>query len=466
MDATDGLPPAERRRAVVTIALSILMAVLDISVANIALPTIAGDLRASPAAAVWVVNAYQLTVTVLLLPMSSLGDIYGYRRVYTFGLAVFTLASLCCALSTTLPMLAAARVLQGMGAAGIMSVNTALVRFIFPRSLLGRGLGMNALIVAVSSAAGPSVAAGILSLASWPYLFAVNVPIGLAALALIGALPRTPLSNHKFDIASALLNAVTFGLFIAALDGFGHGQPALSVLAELAVSLAFGVVFVRRQFGMAAPMLPVDLFRVPIFSLSVATSICCYAAQSLGFIALPFLFQVAGGMSQIDTGLLITPWPLAVVVVAPIAGRLSDRISAGLLGAIGLAALACGLLLIALLPAQPAGWDVAWRMVLCGAGFGLFQAPNNRLLISSAPRERTGAGSGMLSTSRLLGQTTGGALVAVAFGLSDAAGRSVGQGAVASITTGAAFAAVAALVSAARLTPRAQGRSQLAEMRE
>jgi DHA2 family multidrug resistance protein-like MFS transporter len=353
-------------------------------------------------------------------------------------------------------MLAAARVLQGMGAAGIMSVNTALVRFIFPRSLLGRGLGINALIVAVSSAAGPSVAAGILSVGPWPWLFAINVPIGLTALALVGSLPRTPLSSHKFDIASAALNAVTFGLFIAALDGFGHGQPAASVLVELAISIAVGFVFVRRQLRLPAPMLPVDLFRLPIFSLSVATSISCYAAQSLGFIALPFLFQVAGGMSQIDTGLLITPWPLAVVVVAPIAGRLSDRVSAGLLGGIGLAALAAGLVLIATLPAHPGGWNVAWRMALCGAGFGLFQSPNNRQLISAAPRERSGAGSGMLSTSRLLGQTTGGALVAVCFGLAAATGGTVGQGATASITAGAGFAAVAAIVSLLRLTRTAQ----------
>jgi DHA2 family multidrug resistance protein-like MFS transporter len=456
MDATDGLPPAARRRAIITIALAVLMAVLDISVANIALPTIAMDLHTTAAASIWVVNAYQLTVTVLLLPMSSLGDIYGYRRVYTFGLAMFVLASLCCALSVSLPMLAGARVLQGMGAAGVMSVNTALVRFIFPRAMLGRGLGLNALIVAVSSAAGPSVAAGILSIASWPYLFAVNVPLGLVALSLTGALPRTPLSGNRFDIGSALLNGITFGLFIVALDGFAHGENRLVVVLELLAAAAFGVVFVRRQLSLTGPMLPIDLFRIPIFSLSVASSICCFAAQSLGFIALPFLFQVAGGMSQIDTGLLITPWPLTVVIVAPIAGRLSDRLSAGLLGAIGMAGLAAGLTLMALLPAHPAAWNVAWRMVLCGAGFGLFQTPNNKLLIGSAPRERSGAASGMLATARLLGQTTGGALVAVAFGLAQAAGSSVGAGAVASISGGAAFAALAAVVSSTRMTQRAR----------
>ena len=447
----DGLPPAQRRRAILTLAISIAVSVLDVSVANIALPAIAHDLHTSPAASIWVVNAYQLAVTVALLPCSSLGDVYGYRRVYSSGLAVFTLGSLLCALSDSLPMLAAARVLQGFGAAGIMSVNTALIRFIFPRAQLGRGLGVNALVVAVSSASGPSVAAGILSIASWPWLFGINVPLGLLALALGGALPRTPRSRHRFDFISAVLNAATFGLFIAVLDGIAHGEAAWLVALELAGSLVAGFVFVRRQWGLPAPMLPVDLFRIPVFSLSVATSICCYCAQSLAFIALPFLFIAAAGMSQLDTGLAMTPWPLTVVFVAPIAGRLSDRISAGVLGGIGLVSLTAGLLLVAFLPLHAPAWQLAWRMALCGAGFGLFQSPNNRLLVSSAPRDRSGAGSGMLSTSRLLGQTTGGALVAVVFALVTGGGGAVGQAATAAVLVAAGFSAAAAVASSLRL---------------
>ena len=215
-----------------------------------------------------------------------------------------------------------------------------------------------------------------------------------------------------------MLNAITFGLFITALDGIGRGQGAAIVLIELVVSIVVGWFFVHRQYTLAAPMLPVDLFRRPVFALSVATAICAHGAQLIAFVALPFYFQYVSGLSPIQIGVLITPWPAALVVMAPIAGRLADRYSAGLLGGLGLAVMTLGLLLVLFLPARPAQIDVAWRLAVCGIGFGFFQSPNNRLMIASAPRDRAGAGSGMLSTSRLLGQTTGSALVALVFGLS------------------------------------------------
>src|SRR6185369_14033141 len=171
MEHTDGLPVPRRYWAMFAIWLGLAMSVLDSSIANVALPAIARDLHATPSASIWVVNAYQLAMVTALLPLSALGEIIGYRRVYVVGLAVFTLASAACAAATSLPVLAAARVLQGLGAAGLMSVNPALVRFTFPRVMLGRGLGLNALVVALSAAAGPTVASGILAAASWPWLF-------------------------------------------------------------------------------------------------------------------------------------------------------------------------------------------------------------------------------------------------------------------------------------------------------
>ena len=194
--ARDGLEAGRRRAAVVTIVIAVGMASLDTSIANTALPTIARDLQASPSASIWVVNAYQLALVASLLPLGALGEIVGFRRVYSAGLAVFTVASLFCALSWSLPSLTAARVLQGFGAAGIMSVNTALIRFIYPANRLGRGVGFNALVVATSTALGPSVAAAVLRVADWPMLFAVNVPAGLLALWLAArSLPMTPLAG-------------------------------------------------------------------------------------------------------------------------------------------------------------------------------------------------------------------------------------------------------------------------------
>jgi DHA2 family multidrug resistance protein-like MFS transporter len=451
-EVTDGLPPAERWRAMLAVAIAVATSVLVTSIANIALPTIAHDMGVTPAESIWVVNAYQLAVTVTLLPFASMGDIYGHRRVYIWGLVVYTAASLVCALAPSLPVLVLGRVLQGFGGAGIMSVNGALVRFIYPREALGRGIGFNALVVAGSSAAGPSVAAAIMSVLSWPWLFALQVPAGIVALWLARRfLPRTPLAGHPFDPLSAVLNAITFGLFIAALDGVGRGQRAAAVLIELAVSIAVGWFFVLRQYTLAAPMLPVDLFRRPVFALSVATAICAHGAQLIAFVALPFYFQYVSGLSPIQIGVLITPWPAALVVMAPIAGRLADRHSAGLLGGLGLAVMTLGLLLVLFLPVRPAQIDVAWRLAVCGVGFGFFQSPNNRLMLASAPRDRAGAGSGMLSTSRLLGQTTGSALVALVFGLTRGGEDAIELGTRLAIGMAAGFAALAMVLSMLRV---------------
>ena len=447
MDAEQGLPYPQRYWAILVVALGITLAVLDGAIANVALPTIARNLNASPADSIWVVNAYQLAITVSLLPLASLGDRIGYRRVYMGGLALFTLASFGCALSGSLTSLAVARVIQGFGAAGIMSVNTALVRMIYPPEHLGRGVSINASVVAVSAVIGPTVASGVLAIAPWPWLFAINVPIGVAALA-VGwkALPRTPGHRRPYDYISALMNAAVFGLAITAVDGLGHGEHRPYVIAEFLVAGVIGYFFVRRQLTQTAPLLPVDLLRIPVFALSIATSFCSFTAQMLTFVSLPFLLQNSLGMTQVETGFLMTPWPMVIVFIAPVAGMLSDRYSAGVLGGIGLALLSAGLLLLATTGAHPAPFDIAWRMALCGLGFGLFQSPNNRQMLSSAPRNRSGGASGMLGTARLSGQTLGAALVALIFGIAPQHGATI------TLVVAACFAAAAALVSLLRIS--------------
>ncbi len=455
----DGLPPPERVRAMITLAIAVAMSVLDSAIANIALPTIAQELNTTPASSIWVVNAYQLAVTVSLLPLASLGDIIGYRRVYWGGLAVFTLASAACAASQTLPLLVASRVLQGLGGAGIMSVNTALVRFIFPRAMLGRGIGFIAFVVATSSATGPTVAAAILAVGSWHWLFAVNILPGVFALWLAArVLPATPLSRHRFDLLGAVLNAGTLGLLIIAVDNFGRGESMVWAASELAAAAMLGVVFVIRERSRTAPILPVDLFRRPIFALSVGTSICSYTAQATAFTALPFLFEDVGRQSQIATGLLMTPWPAIVVIIAPIAGRLSDRSAPTLLGAMGLAVMTVGMGLLLTMPAHADWGNIGWRMAVAGFGFGFFQSPNNRLLVGSAPPERSGAASGMLSTARLLGQTTGSAIVALMFGIGSATGTGIAGGVRLSLLAGMIAAGSAMVISFVRLGHRRESR--------
>jgi DHA2 family multidrug resistance protein-like MFS transporter len=448
IEHADGLPKPQRNWAILTIALGLVMAVMDGAIANVALPTIARDLDASPAFSIWIVNGYQLAITISLLPLASLGEIIGYRRVYLAGLALFTLASLFCALSHTLLLLTVARIVQGFGAAGIMSVNAALVRFTYPRALLGRGIGINALVVAISAAVGPTVAAGILAVGTWPFLFAVNIPIGIAAFALgWRCLPHAPRGSHAFDWQSAVLSAITFGIGIAAIDSVGHGEALYICLAEFAIAAVAGVLLVLRQTHMTSPLLPVDLLRIPIFALSIGTSIASFCGQMLAFVAIPFYLESRFGYSAVQIGLLITPWPIAIMFAAPLAGRLLERYPAGLLGGIGLVLFAAGLGTLALLPADPSIADVIWRMALSGAGFGLFQTPNNRTMIAAAPRERSGGASGMLGTARLLGQTTGAALVALFLARYPTEGTRI------SLLAGAGFALLGAALSMLRLSP-------------
>ncbi|HEY7581748.1 MAG TPA: MFS transporter [Acetobacteraceae bacterium] len=451
--ATDGVPLPQRYWAILTIALGLTLAVLDGAIANVALPTIARDLSASPASSIWVVNAYQLAVTISLLPLASLGDIYGYRRVYQYGLIVFTVASLGCALSDSLVSLTIARIVQGFGAAGIMSVNGALVRFIYPRRWIGRGFGLNATIGSIASAVGPTVAAGILSVAPWPWLFAVNVPIGVVAIPIaFRALPATRSAGVRFDAPSAVWTALTFGILITAISGLGHGESVNLSAAELCFAAIFGFVLATRQLSQTSPMLPIDLLKIRLFALSVATSICSFLGQAMALVSLPFLFENTLGRTQVETGLLLTPWPLAVAVIAPFSGRLSDRYPAGLLGGCGLIVLAVGLALLAALPVQPSTLDIVWRLLICGIGFGFFNTPNNRAILTSAPPLRAGAASGMQATARLLGQTIGAAMVALMFGVFPESGTRE------SLVFAAVAAAGAALVSFSRLTGK-RGRS-------
>jgi DHA2 family multidrug resistance protein-like MFS transporter len=432
--------------------MGIMMSVIDSTIGAAALPTIARALNTPPAEAIWATNAYQLAVTVSLLPLAALGEIVGYRRVYLSGLVLFTIASVFCAMATSFDGLVLARAFQGFGAAGLMSVNSAVIRFIQPRARLARGLGLNAMVVSSAAAAGPTVAGLILAVADWPWIFAVNGPIGLAALALgWRSLPESPRGRQRFDVLSALLSAATFGMLILGFDSLAHGGEAWMALVQVAVGVVAGVWLVRRQTGVARPLLPVDLLRIPVFSLSVGTSLCSFMAQSLAFSSLPFLLQTGYGFSVFQAGLLTIPWFLATATAAPLSGRLLDRIPAGVLGGVGLVMMSAALGLLALLPNAPHPVDILWRMALGGFGFGLFQTPNNRTMVGAAPPERAGGASGMLSTARLLGQTSGAAMVGLVLGWMP--GMPIG-GPKLALTLGCGMAALGAIVSLLRLRVR------------
>jgi MFS transporter, DHA2 family, multidrug resistance protein len=444
--APDGLPVPRRYWAIAAIVLSICMSVLDSTITNVALPTIARDFHASAAASIWVVNAYQLAILIVLLPLASLGEVVGYRRISQAGLAVFTLASLGCALAPSLLGLSVARLVQGLGAAGIVSVNAALVRFTYPHRYLGRAIGINAFVVATSAALGPTIASAVLAVAQWRWLFGINVPLGLVTIVIARySLPDAERTRRPLNHAGALLYAGTFGLLLSGLESLSHHSATWLALMQIAGGALLGVVLVRRELGRTAPLIPFDLLRVRLFRLSLAASICAFIGQMSALVALPFEIQRLGH-TAVETGLYMTPWPVALALTAPVAGRLADRYPAGLLGGAGLLVMSAGLTLLAFFPASGTATGFIWRMAVCGVGFGLFQSPNNHAILSSAPRARSGAAGGMLSTSRLVGQTIGAAGVAILFRAWPAEGSNL------ALCLAAALALVAALVSMVRLT--------------
>jgi DHA2 family multidrug resistance protein-like MFS transporter len=449
----DGLPVPRRYWAIAAIALAITMSVLDSTIVNVALPTIARDFHADAATSIWVINAYQLAILVVLLPLASLGEIVGYRRVSQAGLTIFTLASLGCAFAPSLLALSLARVIQGIGAAGIMSVNGALVRHTYPHRYLGRAVGINAFVVAITAAVGPSIASGVLAVAHWRWLFGINVPLGaIAILIAFFALPDSERTPRRLNVAGAALYASAMGLLLSGLQTLAHRAAGLLAVAQIGSGYVLGWLLVHHERRRAAPLVPFDLLRVRTFTLSVAVSVCSFSAQMAALVALPFEIQRLGH-SAVETGLFITPWPAALAFAAPLAGRLADRYPAGLLGGLGLLTLAAGLGLLAVYPVTGDASGVLWRMALCGTGFGLFQAPNNRAIMGAAPRRRSGAAGGMLAAARLIGQTLGAAAVAILF-------RAYGEeGSIYALAMAALLALTGAAISLLRLAPDPTARS-------
>jgi DHA2 family multidrug resistance protein-like MFS transporter len=443
MHVTDGLPTPRKYWALAATLLGMAMTVLEATITNIALPTIARDLAILPAQAVWIVNAYQLAIVVGLLPCSSLGEIYGYRRVFAVGMALFTAASAGCAMAGSFDVLIGFRLLQGLGAAATMSVTPALLRFIYSQKQFGRAIGFNALVVACSSAAGPVIGSLILSVASWPWLFAVNVPIGIAILAFgVKHQPVTELARRAFDWLSALLSALFFGLLIYGVDHLLSNVG--TAMITLAASAVAGFLLIRRELPRAVPLLPLDLLRIRVFAFSIGASVCAFSAQTAAFISLPFYFQQAMGRSQLETGLLIMPWPLAVAIAAPVSGRVSEMISPSVLCSIGTALLGLSLTTLILLPASVPNGLLMGCMAVAGAGFGMFQTPNNRVMLTAAPRARSGGAGGLQATARQFGMAWGAALTALAFTALPS------HGPTGALTLAVVFTIASSIVSAAR----------------
>ena len=441
----DGLPMPRRMLAIGAASFGNALVILDGAIANVALPTIARALDVSGSEAVLIVTVYQLVLVMTLLPFAALGDRIGHRTLYQYGQLVFTAATLLCFFARSLPFLLVVRAAQALGAAAALAVSSALIRAIYPKRQLGRGLGLNSVIVTSSAALAPTLGGLILGIAPWPWLFASAVPLAILSLILGRYLPDPRPRDEPFDVQAAALSAATFGLVIAGLEGAVHGSSPVVAAAVAATGAVIGFIFVRHELRSTRPILPIDLLAKPVFALSNLGALCAFVASMNLILSMPFRLQQEFGFSAAETGAVLAAWPLVMIVVAPSAGALSDRFPAGILGGIGMAIACVGILLVATMPHDVGHYGIAARMALTGAGFGLFLSPNARLQIGSAPPDRAASAGGLISTTRLLGQTLGATLAAamLAYKLGGAIPPFVSAG----------LALIAGLCSLARMRP-------------
>jgi len=457
-----GFDSPRRYFAAAAILIGVFMSALDSSIVNIALPTIAIDLDVDAAEVIWVANAYQVASAAIMLTCASLGSRIGERQFYTLGLILFTIASLGCGLAPSYPALVALRILQGISYAVLISVGYGLYRVIFPPASLGTVFGLNALVFAVGTALGPTLGGLIVSYASWPWLFYINIPFGVAAIVFsIMALGGDRHKEQGFDLPGAITSAVAFGLFVLAVDQIGRWANS-TVITLGVVSVLLMLLFAFGQTRARHPLLPLDIFRSRRYSFAVLTSITMFVSQGMALVALPFVLQTRYGYSALESALVFTPWPIAVALCAPIAGRLANRLNATQVSSIGVLAFCTGLGSLALLPDQPSVESIIWRVALCGMGYGFFLPPNNKEMFANAAKNRTATASGVLSTARTTGQSLGAALVAVVIalvggplandnGASRASTTADGQFAVVVFTLASVIAALSFLASLARV---------------
>lgn len=438
----DGLPTPRRYWAGLTILLGIGICVIDAAMVNVALPTIAQALAIEASTAVWIINAFQLTVVVTLLPFSSLAERVGFKRLFRFGLIGFWIGAIGSALSPSIELMLIMRVLQGLGASAIMCLFGGLMRHVYPAKILSRGIAINAMNVAVTSVLGPTLGSTLLSFADWRWIFVVLTPLIALTAYTMQYLPDVATITRRFDYRSAVLSAIGIGCLILGLD-YLTSYPVIA-MATILFSLLLIAWLVRWSSGQSAPLVPVDLLKIDPLRAATAASACSFAAQMATFVSLPFYLQTVYGHDPMTVGVLMASWPLGAAVMAFVAGRLADRVAVSVLCGLGASAMALSTLAIILLPqTTELGWLMA-AMALGGVGFGFFQTPNNRALLGSAPRQRAGAVGGLQALTRVFGQTAGAALVATAFAASQSDGPSFG------LIVGMGFALLALVVNVRR----------------
>ena len=404
----------ERKWLILTsVSLGSLMATLDGSIVNIALPAIQTDFRIDLTTVEWVVVAYLLVVGSLLLPFGRLGEVLTFKRVYLAGFAIFTLASVCCGAAPNAAGLVAFRVVQGIGAAMLMAMGPAIVAHTFHDRERGRALGLNGLSVAIGLSLGPALGGILTQVATWRAIFLINAPIGLLAILWAArVLPaETRGKDESFDIKGAALSGVAlFALLLALSDGQEWGWTSPAIIGLFIAFIVLGGAFLVAERSSIQPMIDLALFRIRPFSAGLASVVVAFAGLFTATFLLPFLLEQGRGFSPIEAGLLLTPVPITMALVAPLSGAASDRFGPRILASAGMAIMALGLLSLTQLPVDFALPDLVWRLVLLGVGQGMFMSPNSSAVLGSVPRPRIGTASGTLAQMRVNGQALGIAL--------------------------------------------------------
>lgn len=410
--------PATSRAATTGLALSVLVASVGTSAANVALPTIARDLDGTFAQTQWVALSYLLSMTATSLTVGHLGDLVGRRRVLWVGIAVFTLAAGLCALAPTLWMLIAARALQGVGAAVMMALPLARARDMVEPERLGRVMGLLGTTAAVGTASGPALGGLLISAAGWPMIFAAMVPLGLLAAVLTGMTgqdadgERTP--GRAFDVGGMLLLTAAVALYTLGVTAPGADEswPTLPLLGGAVVALT---LFLLRESRAARPLLPLSLLRNRNVSAGATLNLIVGTVMMSTLVVGPFFLASGLHLAPAAIGATMAAGPVASICTGIVAGRAVDRFGTSRSTTAGLAAMIVGALALALLPAW---WGLPGYItgtVLLAPGYQLFLAANNTGVLSSTPTERRGVASGLLGLSRNLGLVTGASVLAALF---------------------------------------------------
>ncbi len=390
------------------------MAPIDGSMVNVILPTLTEVFSAEIATAQWVPMIYLLIISSLLLFFGRLGDVWGYKKIFQYGLIVFVTASALCGLSPSIYGLIVFRTLQAIGAAMLMAVPLAIITACFPLNELGRALGTFSISIAAGLAIGPSFGGFIASLFGWRFTFLINVPIGIAALFVVHrVIPELKGKPGKNDFPGA---ATVFGFLFCLLLFInrtqGSGVTAVTA-ALLLIAAASGIGFVLIERYTADPMLNLSLFRNVTFAFASVSSLLNFMAQFVVIFLTPFYLHRVLHYEPNRVGLILTCFPLAVMVVGPLSGWLSDRVGSRWLSCVGQLVCASAMLLLSRLPSSAEALDVALRLTLFGVGTGVFQSPNTSAAMSSVPRPHLGVASAALANMRNIGMVTGIALAGV-----------------------------------------------------